>query len=134
MQAQHRGPRYKTTKEGAMSIETYNDMLGKVMSDVINTGDELVFKTEDGKIHKFYHSQDCCESVGIEDVCGDLSDLIGSPLLIAEEVDNMDVPEVQAESFTWTFYKFGTVKGNVTVRWLGTSNGYYGEGVDYIQE
>ncbi len=117
-----------------MSIEIFEDMLGQVMSDVINGGDELIFQTVEGKTHKFYHSQGCCESVTIEDVCGDLSDLIGSPLLIAEEVDNMDVPEVQAESFTWTFYKFGTVKGNVTVRWLGTSNGYYGEGVDYIQE
>ena len=112
-------------------------MLNQVMSDVINTGEELIFKTAEGKTHKFYHLQDCCESVRIEDVCGDLSDLIGSPLLIAEEVDNMDTPKLELEydeSVTWTFYKFATTKGTVTVRWLGASNGYYSESVRYIQE
>ena len=119
-----------------MSIEIYKDMLDQVMVDVVNTGYELIFKTENGKSHKFYHAQDCCESVSIEDVCGDLSDLVGSPMLVAEQVDNEDFESKRNdyESCTWTFYKFATAKGSVTVRWLGTSNGYYSEGVDYIQE
>jgi hypothetical protein len=102
------------------------------MDDVSSSGDEMVFKSDDGKIFKFLHYQDCCENVGIEDICGDLSDLVGSPLLVAEEVSNLgeDTPADDREG-TWTFYKFATVKGNVTVRWLGTSNGYYSEGVSY---
>ena len=118
-----------------MSIEIYEGMLGKVMVDVINNGDELIFKSVDGKTHKFYHSQDCCESVSIEDICGDLTDLVGSPLLFAEEVSNLDdfTPDPSQEG-TWTFYKFATAKGAVTVRWLGVSNGYYSERVDYIEE
>ena len=38
---------------------------------------------------KFYHEQDCCESVDIEDIVGDLDDLAGVPLLEARE-DSQD--------------------------------------------
>jgi hypothetical protein len=119
-----------------MTVKIFNSMLGKTMIDV-KKSDELLFTSDDGKKFKFYHYQDCCESVYIEDVVGDLSDLIGSPILVAEEVDNIDEPKNYIHddsSYTWTFYKFGTAKGSVTVRWLGTSNGYYSESVDFIEE
>jgi hypothetical protein len=94
--------------------------------------DEMLFVDTEGKWIKFYHSSDCCESVDINDIVGDLSDLIGSPMLIAEEVSDAPdpgKPSEGADSYTWTFYRFATVKGTVTVRWLGESNGYYSESV-----
>ena len=116
----------------------YTELIGKTFSAVENVGgEELVFTAEDGGQYKFYHDQDCCESVAIEDVVGDLNDLIGSPIVMAEEVTHenenpggVEVPEWQ-DSFTWTFYKFATAKGYVTVRWYGESNGYYSEQVDF---
>ena len=108
------------------------DLLGKTLTKAVQKGDEeIVFETADGLRFTYTHHQDCCENVRVEDVAGDLDDLIGSPLLQAEEVTNADGPEPEyAESYTWTFYKFATIKGSVTIRWLGESNGYYGESVD----
>ena len=109
------------------------DMLGLVFVDVVNGGDVLLFTCEDGRKFEFYHAQDCCENVQIQDIAGDLQDLIGSPLLVASE-EAGETPadytfEYRPESYTWTFYKFATLKGYVDVRWLGESNGYYSESV-----
>ena len=82
------------------------------------------------------HEQDCCEEVYVEDVCGDVEDLLNSPILLAEEVKNADGPALNEyeESWTWTFYKIATIKGTVTLRWYGASNGYYSEEVDFHKE
>jgi hypothetical protein len=111
------------------------DMVGKVFTSVKNVdGTELVFEN-DTERYVFFHSQDCCEHVRIEDIVGDLSDLEGQPLLKAEETQNLfdvikSIDRELPESGTWTFYKFATRKGYVDVRWLGESNGYYSESVD----
>ena len=112
------------------------EMVGKVFTSVRNEGTELVFQNATESF-VFFHQQDCCESVSIEDICGDLQDLVGEPLLLAEEVQGetpVDFNERDHESVTWTFYKFATRKGYVDVRWLGESNGYYSEGVSLGHE
>ena len=121
--------------ESSAKIE---DMRGKVFTRVLGgVGDgELVFETATERF-VFFHQQDCCEHVSIEDVCGDLQDLVGEPLLLAEEVSGetpVDFNERDYESVTWTFYKFATRRGYVDVRWLGESNGYYSEGVSLGRE
>lgn len=109
-------------------------MIGKTMASVTGKpGDEeMVFVSADGWKFRFYHQQGCCEEVAVNDVTGDISDLIGSPITQAEMPSNEDNSYEKDEygSCTWTFYKFATNKGSVTVRWLGESNGYYSEEVD----
>ncbi|WP_244943901.1 DUF7448 domain-containing protein [Siminovitchia fortis] len=107
-------------------------MKGKTLTKIeTDYEDELIFYTSDGEIYKMYHEQHSYESVSIEDINGDLKDLIGNPITMAEEVtqDDLNAPE----SGTWTFYKFATIKGFVTIRWYGESNGYYSESVDFIR-
>ena len=116
--------------------EKFSDLVGKTMESVVNNNDEeIVFKTVDGDVYKLYHSQDCCESVSVEDIAGDLKDLVGSPITMAEEETSGENPpgvdKGNQESFTWTFYKLATVKGYVTIRWYGESNGYYSESVSF---
>jgi len=72
----------------------------------------------------------------IEDINGDLDDLAGSPIVMAEAVTDTKTPPVNAdspESYTWTFYKLTTAKGYVTIRWYGSSNGYYSETASFAK-
>ena len=95
----------------------------------------MLFETATGEQFMFAHQQDCCETVRINDIVGDLQDLCGSPMLLAEEVRGATEPdEEHYESYSYTFYKFATRKGYVDVRWLGESNGYYSESVDLFVE
>lgn len=111
-----------------------SEMVGQTFTRVDGEagGDVMSFLRADGSGFAFLHYNDCCERVGIEDICGDVADLVGSPLVLAEECSSNE-PDSYAygdDSHTWTFYRFATVKGTVTVRWLGESNGYYSESVD----
>jgi hypothetical protein len=123
------------TDENAPILEA---MVGKTIINIEGkVGDEqITFFMEDGKKYSMFHREHCCEYVRVEDIIGDLGDLMGSPLLAAEESTSRIGPngevseQTPCESFTWTFYKFATIKGYVTIRWLGESNGYYSESVN----
>jgi hypothetical protein len=114
-------------------------MVGKTFTHVEGCigSDDLIFTDTDGKKYKFYHTQNCCESVYIEDIVGDLNDLIGTPMLLCEDVssDELTPQEIEMErngdSVQWTFYKLATIKGYVDIRWFGESNGYYSTNVDF---
>ena len=115
----------------------FSELLGKTLTKVerVNSGErreELHFYTDDGFLFLQGHDQDCCESVGIEDICGALEDLIGSPILVAVAA-SQDDPNPADGIGMWTFYKLATVKGWVDIRWYGESNGYYSVDVDTVK-
>ena len=103
-------------------------MLGKIFTKVESENDELVFSNAEESF-RFLHYQDCCESVYIESIVGDLSDLVGVPILMAEESSNDMESNEYGDVIEWTFYKFATINGYVDVRWYGSSNGYYSTSV-----
>lgn len=113
----------------------FEDLLGKTITKIqVDDKYSIYFETLEGKKYLMEHSQDCCESVSIEDIVGDLEDLLNSPILMAEESNSDEAGKNEwAESYTWTFYRLATVKGYVTIRWYGESNGYYSEGVDFMK-
>jgi len=124
-------------------MEEFKSLKGKTLSKI--TGEvgkeEILFITDKAEKYKLYHNQDCCERVIVADIIGDLEDLVDSEILLAEEVTSEEDPEdykyegdeTWRESFTWTFYKLSTIKGSVTIRWLGESNGYYSESVTFCE-
>ena len=89
----------------------------------------IIFRTDGGTM-EMYHQQDCCESVYLEDVTGDPSDLIGGVVSVAEE--RSESGNADYGVFEWTFYTIRTSKGDVDLRWNGWSNGYYSTSV-YIE-
>lgn len=123
------------------NVIPFSTLTGLIFSSVKESceSESLLFKTTDGRTFQLYHEQDCCEDVYIESIVGDLSDLIGWPILIAEEVHQSEenpsdyTPSEYQDSFTWTFYKLATKNGYVDIRWYGESNGYYSEDVSLIE-
>lgn len=85
----------------------------------------IVFECISGYVYILYHYQDCCESVYISDICGELNDLSGKTVRAEVATGEMEYGE-------WTFFKIDTINGCVTIRFNGESE-YYSVGVDCIK-
>ena len=106
----------------------FKNLAGRTLTAVkVYDNKELIEFTDSlGNRYQMYHNQDCCESVWLEDQCGSWDDIIGFPILSAHELESE-----QERGCTWTFYTLVTFQGTMTLRWVGESNGYYSESVDF---
>ena len=115
----------------------FSELKGKTLISLevkkIEDEDQVEIKTLCGKKYLMLHYEDCCEHVFVEDIAGDISDILNREILIAEEVSADASSNSGDESGTWTFYKLDTHYGGITIRWMGESNGYYSEEVSFIE-
>lgn len=113
-------------------------MIGKKIvsvSGLEESSEDVDLFFDDGSVASFNHYQNCCENVYLYDfelTAKDIEQLKGGVVndARADSSDASDDDECSNESGTWTFYNINTSKGCINMRWLGESNGYYGEGVD----
>lgn len=116
---------YKIDKVNNKTIESFSGDVGDE-SFRINFDDDTYIS--------FYHSQDCCETVQIEDIVGELNNHIGRTINGISIKTNSDDPApddgYDPESYTWTYITIKTTAGYIDLRFFGSSNGYYSESVD----
>lgn len=104
-----------------------DELIGKTFTQVSRNDNEIIFKN-DKETYVLRHECECCETVYIEDIWGDLRSLENAAITYSIRTTSEDCPKSQDDmSFTWTFFKFATINGWVDVRFYGSSNGYYSE-------
>lgn len=121
---------------GGHNTSIMRKFVGREVDDVftVASNDEhadlvaIVFRFVDGSAMMLWHDQQCCETVYVDDINGDWADLVGRPLLVAEERSSGKIDTEWGDE-RWTFYTFRSEAGSVDVRWIGTSNGYYSTSV-----
>jgi hypothetical protein len=112
---------------------TFDTLQGQTIRRIegCDVGSEVVVITTDVAKYELSHVRDCCESVRLADVCGDTKDLIGYPVLLAREATMDNAIAIHDDCAQWTFYVLRTIRGSLTLRWVGESNGYYSMAVDF---
>ncbi len=116
------------------SNANWHDLVGQTISSIsAPIGDAHIrITTEQGGVEAD-HVQDCCESVDLIRVDGDLDVLIGSKVELAEDDSGCNPPDWAekepswAESVTWTKLTLKTSAGEAVFWVRGASNGYYCE-------
>lgn len=128
---------------GGSSYRSYNKvgieyLIGKIIDDIKinNNEDEIAFFLSNGELLVLYHEDDCCESFWLEDFDGEPYEICNCKIMSAEERISDDEEKMSNHSYddsiTWTFYVIRSLRGTVTIRFCGTSSGYYSERCDVL--
>lgn len=120
---------------GERVLAPFSELAGRTILGIdgaVENSGEVRIVTDIG-VFVLMHERDCCEVVEVVDVTGDPADLVGAVVRLAEE-SVKEGEENDDGTSTWTFYRLQTDKGDLDIRWLGASNGYYSEGVGMYRE
>lgn len=124
------------------NVRDISALEGKVLTEIQTLPtdspmtEELVFICDDGTHYRMGFERDGHPNTYLEDIAGDLADLVGSPVLCAAEDTNQDAPRPEGETderYNWCFYNLATAKGHVTLRWYASNEANYSACVDFLE-
>ena len=122
------------TYETIKWFQDFSELKNMMFSNVFRSEERIFFVGRESFLLE--HDQDCCENVWIEDIIGELSDLENFEILMAEHAV-VEAKIGEEGSFGYenelresNWFKLATLKGYVTIRFNGTSNGYYSVSAD----
>lgn len=112
------------------------DLLGQTITSIkMHKGDYIAKITTTNYVYDMFCERSV-EDYWVEDIVGDLDDLFGSPITMAEEVIGDYSNNIEEGIFegTFAFYKLATNNGYVTIRWCGIYDENYSEKVFISRE
>jgi len=76
----------------------FSELVGKTIVKITGDEEHLKIVCETGEVYFMYHEQDCCERVEIEDVNGDLDNLIGYPIKLSKSPFTSSISTLSQQS------------------------------------
>ena len=120
-----------------MNEVDFSTLVGHKIVEVNDSFGEL-FITTDRASFRMRHDGECCEQVELIDGLDDLRGLVGETVVVAAKAvsDGGAAPKDFTDQgcSEWTFYMLRTANGDATLRWFGSSNGYYSTDVKFYEE
>src|SRR5690606_1558502 len=110
----------------------FNELEGEIIVSIDGIrNDDVTIKTASGRTFRMYHSQDCCESVYVSREYGSVDGILNKT--VERAVYNTEYYAEASESGTITTFRIYCGDAYLELEWLGTSNGYYSEGVSFCE-
>lgn len=101
-----------------------SQLIGKVINKIDRNNEDLTISTSDGFVYTMSPASDMVFTT--LDIVGDIEDLLRTPIVSA-----YDSTGGSAAGGKHTFYIFRTFKGDVTLCWKCSGNGYYSEEIKF---
>lgn len=117
------------------ATELFESLAGKTLTTYRYDGENGLFLTFGDETYVMRHDQSCCEKVSLETSANEMDALVGQKIhhayVNARQSERLDKHGNLDGTMTWTFYVLQGGTSCVVLRWVGSSNGYYSEEVDF---